>query len=115
MMACARIAKSCTLMYCCGSGRPVALPKWLWVRPSSFAFSVIRSANAASVPASASAKTMQASLPDWMIMPRTRSSTGTRSPTLTNISEPSTRHAFSLTGSVSVSFRLPSFSASKTM
>ena len=114
MMCIASVARSRTLITCSGSGRPVAFLKWLAVMPSSRAFSFARSAKAVSLPASASAKTMQASLPDWMIMPRSRSSTPTRSPTLTNISEPSIRQARSLTGSVSSSLRLPSLSRSKT-
>ena len=56
-----------------------------------------------------SATTMQASLPDWMMMPRIRSSTAMRVPSSTNIFEPWVRQARSDTGSVSVSFMRPSF------
>ena len=45
---------------------------------------------------------MQASLPDWMIMPRIRSSTLTLPPCGTNILEPCIRQALSLTGSILV-------------
>ena len=113
-MRIARVARSRTLITCNGSGRPVTLSKWLWLSPISAAFSFILSTKARSLPARASARTTQASLPDWMIMPRTRSSTFTRSPTRKNICEPPIFQACSLTVSTSSSLSRPSFRASKT-
>ena len=68
-------APSCS---CRGSGRPVELLKVDLVSPSSRARVVISSANSSSLPAMPSASAMQASLPDWMMTPRSRSSTFTR-------------------------------------
>src|SRR5688572_28596969 len=61
------------------------------------------------VPPRASATTTQASLPDWMTMPRIRSSTAMREPSSTNILEPWVRQARSDTGNLSVSLTRPSF------
>ncbi len=62
---------------------------------------------------------MQASLPDWMIMPRIRSLTGTRLLSAANIVEPPDgapplRQAFSLTGNSSVSLMRPCLISLKT-
>ncbi len=54
----------------------------------SAARSFMRSANASSVPASASASATAASLPDCTMMPRSRFSTLTSSPSRMNIFEP---------------------------
>ena len=72
-------------------------------------------ANSSSEPAIASAMATQASLPDWMMMPRIRSSTFTRSPTSTNICEPPIFQARSLTRISSSSLSLPPLSWSKIM
>ena len=85
------------------------------MRPISFAFAVIFSAKASSDPAIPSATTMQASLPDCTMIPRSRSRTDTRVLTMTNIFEPPLRHAFSLTGNSSSSEMRPSLSRSNTM
>ena len=103
----ARTARSRTVIRWPGASRPVALAKLLPVRPSSLAFSVICRANSSSEPAIASAIVTQASLPDWMMMPRIRSSTFTRSPTFTNICEPPIFQARSLTRTSSSSLSLP--------
>ena len=52
-----------------GSGKPFELVKVDLVSPISRARCVILAANSASLPAMPSARTMQASLADWMIMP----------------------------------------------
>ena len=75
----------------------------------------MRAANSSSLPARPSATTMQASLPDWMRMPRIRSSTFTSESMSTNILEPCMAQAFWLTWKVSVSLTSPRFSASNSM
>ena len=115
MMIVASLARSRTLIRCPGSGQPLAFLNVLLVRPSSWPRLVICSLKASSVPPSASATTMQASLPDCTMIPCRRSSTRTRDPTSTNIFEPPLRHAFSLTGRVSSRLRLPSARRSKTI
>ena len=55
------------------------------------------SAKAASLPAMCSAKATLASLPDWMMMPRNRSSTLTSVPSWMNMREPGVRQALTLT------------------
>ncbi len=74
------------------------------------AFWFISSANCSSDPAMPSASTMQASLPDCTIMPRTRSSIFTWLFRSTNIFDPPMRQARSLTGSSWVSVNRPDFS-----
>ncbi len=61
-----------------------------------------------------SARTMQASLPDWISMPRMRSPTAIWPPSGTNIFEPCIRQAFSLTGSSWSSRRRPDRSIPNT-
>ena len=112
MMRRASVAMSRQLMCCSGSGQPVEFLKFELVRPSSFAFWFISSANCSSDPAIASANTMQASLPDCTMTPRIRSSTRTCVPTWTNIFDPPIFHARSLTSSSSSSFIFPCFSRS---
>ena len=94
---------------------PVELAKRLFVRPISFARRVIIPANASSVPASPSATTMHASLPDCTMMPRSKSETDILSPTLTNILEPPFFQAFSLTRKVSSSASDPFLRRSNTI
>ena len=69
--------------------------------PSRCASRVIASANASSPPATASASAMLASLPDWMIMPRTSSSTVTGMRCSMNMRDPSALRARSDTGTTS--------------
>ncbi|MNP47531.1 hypothetical protein D3C76_1415890 [compost metagenome] len=71
--------------------------KWLLLMPRSVAVLFIMSAKASSLPAMCSARATLASLPDWMMMPCSRSLTVTCEPTLMNIREPPVRQAFSLT------------------
>ena len=115
MIRAAKVARSRAVMRWLGSGQPVALAKLLPVRPISWPLRVISAAKASSVPLRPSASTMQASLPDCTITPRSRSSTRTILPTSTNIFEPPLRHAFSLTGSSSSNEMRPSLSRSNTM
>ena len=92
-----------------GSGKPSGLTKWTGeARVPWRAYSSSRQSLRPCRP-SPSATTTQASLPDWMMMPRIRSSTAMRSPSSTNIFEPCVRQARSETGKVSVSFIRPSF------
>ena len=85
------------------------------VMPSSRARLVICSAKAASLPASPSATTTQASLPDCTMMPWIRSPTVTLVPASTNMREPSIDWACGLTrNSVSLVTR-PSRIASNSM
>src|SRR5690348_6477043 len=86
---------------------PVALTKLLLVRPSSFARLVMSWAKEDSEPPSPSASTTEASLPDWMITPRTRSSTRIWALSGVNIFEPWVFQACWLTGSVSSIFNRP--------
>ena len=115
MIRFARVARSRAVMRWLGSGQPVALAKLLPVKPISRALRVISSAKASSVPLSPSARTMQASLPDCTMTPRSRSSTRAVLPTSTNILEPPMRQAFSLTGSSSSSDSRSSLRRSKTI
>ena len=77
--------RSCIDIRCRGSGQPEALAKVDCVIPSSAARSVISRAKASSLPASASATTTQASLPDCTMIPLIRSSTVGRSVSSRNI------------------------------
>ena len=61
------------------------------------------------------AMAIEASLPDWTTMPRTKSSTLTCEPTSTNIFEPPIFQALRLTTNLSSRESLPSPSCSKTM
>ena len=88
MMYCASLASSRMVIWCSGSCSPVGLVKCDWVSPSSLARLFIMSANAPSVPASPSASAIQASLPEAIITPRSRSSTFTRLLIAANIAEP---------------------------
>ena len=73
------------------------------------------SAKAASLPAMCSAKATLASLPDWMMMPRNRSSTLTSVPSWMNMREPGVRQALTLTGTWSArAMRPPSISPAAT-
>jgi hypothetical protein len=65
--------------------------------PSERAVSFISATNASTEPETCSASATLASLPDWMSMPRTRSSTSTSEFTSMNIRVPPMRQAFSLT------------------
>ena len=112
MMRRARVAMSRALMCWSGSGQPVQFLKNECVRPSCLAFAFISSANCSSDPAMASAKTMQASLPDCTMTPWIRSSTFTVVPICTNIFDPPMRQAFSVTGNSSSSRMRPCFSRS---
>ncbi len=71
--------------------------KWLLAMPRSVAVLFIMSAKASSLPAMCSDRATDASLPDWMMMPCSRSLTVTWLPTLMNMREPPVRQAFSLT------------------
>ncbi|MND84152.1 hypothetical protein D3C80_760360 [compost metagenome] len=77
--------------------------KWLLVMPSFSAVVFIMSAKASSLPAMCSATATLASLPDWMMMPCSRSLMVTWVLTWTNMREPPVRQACSLmvTGSLS--------------
>ncbi len=79
------------------------LRKFVLRMPRRRAYSFINSAKAASVPAVYSARATEASLPDWMIMPRISWSTRTRVPTSMNMREPPVRQARSLTVTMSSS------------
>ena len=57
------------------SGQPLAVPKWLLVRPSRRACAFICPTKASSVPAIHSASTTDASLPDRVMMPCSKFST----------------------------------------
>ncbi|MCY1183786.1 hypothetical protein D9M73_244340 [compost metagenome] len=70
--------------------------KWLLAMPRRAAVVFIRSAKASSLPAMCSATATLASLPDWMMMPCSRSPRATWVPTWTNIREPPVRQACSL-------------------
>ena len=61
--------------------------------PRRAASAFILATNASSLPPVSSASAIDASLPDWMIMPRTSSSTETARRGSMNIREPSARHA----------------------
>src|SRR5665213_2835329 len=119
MMSRASIASSRVVTLVPGSGSPFELVNTDFCKPISRARCVIWTAKSASVPAMPSASTMQASLPDWMIMPCSRSSTGTLLLSAANIVEvcegaPPLRQAFSLTLYSSVRLTLPSFMRWKT-
>ncbi|MCY1430789.1 hypothetical protein D9M71_467440 [compost metagenome] len=75
----------------------MAFMKWLLDMPRFSAVLFIRSANASSLPAICSATATLASLPDWMMMPCSRSLRLTWVPTLMNMREPPVRQACSLT------------------
>ncbi|MDT4859179.1 hypothetical protein FQZ97_936780 [compost metagenome] len=70
-----------------GSGSPCGLAKCVACRPSLAAVSFIRATKASTLPDTASARAMAASLPDWIIRPRRRSSTDTFEPGSRNIFE----------------------------
>ena len=113
MMCCASFASSRTVTRCCGSGSPVELVKFDLSRPSSRARSFISRAKAASLPAMPSASTMQASLPEWITTPLSRSLTLILLWIAANMVEPPDgapplRQAFSLTTNSSSSLMLPS-------
>jgi len=119
MMWRASIASSRVVTLVPGSGSPFELVNTDCCKPISRARWVILTANSDSVPAMPSASTMQASLPDWMIMPCSRSSTGILLLSAANIVEPCEtapplRQAFSLTEYSSVSLMRPSFISWKT-
>ena len=71
-------ASSRAVTFCCGSPMPVALRKTDLVRPSARTRSVISRAKVASSPATASASAIEASLPDWTMMPCRMSESFTR-------------------------------------
>src|SRR6476659_1893036 len=120
MMWRARLASSRTVILLAGSGSPLELPKVDFVRPSSRARLVMKSAaKIRSLPAMPSASAMQESLPLWMIAPCSRSSTDTLLLRMANMVEPPAgapplRQAFSLIRYSSVSLILPSLMALKT-
>ena len=66
---------------------PDELAKLVFSIPISFAFAVIMIANSSSVPAIPSARATQASLPEATIIPLSKFSTVTSSPTIINIDE----------------------------
>ena len=66
---------------------PDELAKLVFSIPISFALAVIMIANSSSVPAIPSAKATQASLPEAIIIPLSKFSTETSSPTMINIDE----------------------------
>ena len=70
------------------SGQPLAVPKWLLVRPIFFPSAFICSVKACSVPEMHSARTTDASLPDKVTMPFSKFSTLTCSLTDRNMVEP---------------------------
>ena len=98
-----------------GFGQPLALAKVLSVMPSALARSFIWRAKASSVPASPSATTTQASLPERTTMPLINSSTVGRSVSLRNMVEPCIDLAWDETGKRSSRFTRPSRSASNSM
>ena len=114
MMCVASVPRSCMLISWPGSGQPEALAKCEWVRPSVLASAFIRSAKAASEPASPSATTTQASLPDRTMMPWISSLTLGRSRVLRNMVEPPMSIAFCDTGRRVSIVTLPSLSASNS-
>ncbi|HET8698584.1 MAG TPA: hypothetical protein VFO94_13910, partial [Gammaproteobacteria bacterium] len=69
--------------------------------PSAAAVEFMRSTKASTEPEMRSASATLASLPDWISMPRIRSSTATREFTSMNIRVPPVRHARTLTGTSS--------------
>ena len=72
-------------------------------------------AKPSSSPPMYSATATLASLPDWMTMPRSRSSSFTVVPSRTNIFEPPVRHALTLIGTSSAkSMRPAAISAAAT-
>ena len=106
-------------MWWLGSGSPVALTKCESRRPILAAVLFISSAKASSVPLMPSATTTEASLPDWITMPRIRSSTliwslGLRNMVEPPLAAPPLSQALRLTVMVSVSLSLPSLSRSKS-
>ena len=117
MMCSASSVRSRIDMTCPSAGQPEAFLNVELVMPSCWARWVMRRANPASVPSgdSASASTAQASLPESTMMPRSRSSTRTRSLVFRNMVEPVYDIACSETGSRSSSERRPSRIASKVM
>src|SRR5580692_2619074 len=92
-----------------GSGKPSEFTKCDSFRPNSFARLFMRRANASTDPPSASATTTHASLPDWMMMPRMRSSTFTCEPRATKDFDPCVCHAFSETLKPLLRLTRPSF------
>ena len=82
--------------------------------PSALAWSFINCTKRSTEPPTPSANATVASLPDWTIMPLTRSSTGTCMRGSMNMREPGIFQARSLTGSVWVSVILRDLSASNT-
>ena len=112
----AMIARSRAEAYSSGSGQPVVLAKWELVSPIFFAASFIRSTNACSDPARPSASTTQASLPETVTMPWSRSSTVTCAPTGRNMVEPRLFQARQVSGEtviLSSSFTVPFLIMSK--
>ena len=59
-------------------GKPVEFWKWLWAMPRRSAYWFMSAAKVSSVPATASASAMVASLPLCTIIPWISTSTGTR-------------------------------------
>jgi hypothetical protein len=110
MIARASFAMSTADILWLSPGRPVEFWKWLCDMPSRFAYWFISAAKVSSVPATASASAIVASLPLCTIMPWIRTSTGTWLPRSRNVREPSERQARSLTGTAVSSLSLPSFS-----
>ena len=78
MMARASFAMSAADILWLAPGRPVAFWKWLCVMPSRSAYWFMSAAKVSSVPATASASAIVASLPLCTIMPWISTSTGTR-------------------------------------
>jgi hypothetical protein len=83
--------------------------------PSRAACWFIMSANALSLPAMCSASATLASLPDWMMTPRIRSSTDTRVPSRMNMREPGVCQALTLTGTSSSMRMRPACSSMSAM
>ena len=88
MMRVASNAMSRAVEWCSGAGRPEALTKCEFFMPMRRASAFICWAKASSLPETASARMMAASLPDWMISPCSSSSTVAGLRGSTNIREP---------------------------
>ena len=83
--------------------------------PSAAAVRFMTSTKPASLAATCSASATLASLPDWMISPRSRSPSGTTELASTNIREPGIDCAVWLTMTGSSSASVPRASSSATM
>ena len=97
---------------------PEELAKFVFSIPISLAFPVIKIANSSSVPAIPSAKATHASFPEAIIIPLSKFSTDTLSPTIINIEEypdVDNRQAFSEIINFSSKDKSPDFIKSKAI